>query len=100
MSPKKYQKVGRPTFVCRVVCTAALAAPYLYWWTFRYAGNAYFHLFLVLLALAASVALFVNSVFCLFRYRTRDQVLIGLLFIAVSVIGVVAMPYFLPGFKM
>jgi hypothetical protein len=91
---------GKPTFICRIACGISIAAPYLYWWICGYSGNPYFHLFLVVLALAASVVLIVNSLYCLFRYRTRDQIPISFLFFAFSIAGIFAMPYLLPGFKM
>jgi len=94
------EKPGRVTFLCRLVCSAALLAPLLYWWIFAHDGSAYVLLFLVLVALVAGPALFINSVFCLVRYRIRAQRFLSLLFVVVSVVGVIAMPYYLPGFKM
>jgi hypothetical protein len=92
--------VGPFTRACRWICSALLAAPLLYWWTFAYEGNAYVLLFLVVASVAAGLILLANSVFRLVRHRSRRQVSISLLFCTVSVIGVLAMPFFLPGFKM
>ena len=94
------QNVGRLTFLCRWICCAMLAAPLLYWWSFAYKGDALILVVLALLSLVAGLALFVNSIFCLVRYRERGQLMTSTLFILVSVIGVLAMPYVLPGWKM
>lgn len=94
------QGVGRPTAICRLICCGALAAPLLYWLGFAYKGDAFVLLILAFLSLVAGLVLFVNSMFCLVRYRKQGQFWPGMLFAFVSVIGVVAMPYVLPGWKM
>jgi hypothetical protein len=82
------QNVGRLTFLCRWGCCAMLAAPLLYWWSFAYKGDALILLVLALLSLVAGLVLFVNSIFCLVRYRDRGQFMTSTFFILVSVIGV------------
>jgi hypothetical protein len=98
--PHVTSTAGRPTFLCRGICSALLAAPLLYWLSFAYKGNAYVLLFLVVLAVAAGLVLLANSIFCLVRYRNPQDLRLSLVFVLVSVIGVVAMPFYLPGFKM
>jgi len=82
------------------MCSAMLAAPLLYWWSLAYKGDALILLLLALLSLVAGLVLFVNSIFCLVRYRDRGQFMASTFFVVVSVIGVLAMPYVLPGWKM
>ena len=77
-----------------------LAAPLLYWRSFAYKGDALILLVLALLSLVAGFVLFVNSIFCLVRYRDRLQFMASTFFVFVSVIGVLAVPYVLPGWKM
>jgi hypothetical protein len=72
----------------------------LYWWSFAYKGDPLVLLILALLSLIAGLVLFGNSIFCLFRYRNRGQRAISAFFLLVSVGGVLAMPYVLPGWKM
>lgn len=99
-SEQTNQTAGRPTFLCRWICSGLLAAPLLYWWSLAYKGDALVLLVLALLSLVAGLVLFVNSVFCLIRYRKHGQVATSAFFVLISVIGVVAMPYVLPGWKM
>lgn len=77
-----------------------LAAPLLYWWRFAHKGDALILLFLALLSLVAGFVLVINSIFCIVRYRDRRQYMVSILFVVVSLIGVLAMPYVLPGWKM
>lgn len=77
-----------------------LAAPLLYWWSLAYKADAVVLLVLALLSLIAGFVLFGNSIFCLFRYRSRGQLAISAFFLLVSVGGVLAMPFVLPGWKM
>jgi hypothetical protein len=92
------QKIG-PTFLIRWVCSVLVSAPLLYWWSFRYKGDAVLLLILVM-SLVGGLVLFVNSICSLRRSRTRTQLLVSLAFFLGSVIGVLAMPYVLPGWKM
>ena len=94
------QNVGRSTFLCRWICCGLLAAPLLYWSSLGYKADAVVLLVLALLSAIAGLALFVNSIFCLIRYRKQGQFAIGVFFVLISVIGVLAMPYVLPGWKM
>ncbi len=57
-------------------------------------------LVLALLSLVAGLVLLVNSIFCLIRYRKQGQFATSVFFVVISVIGVLAMPYMLPGWKM
>lgn len=97
---QKNQNVGRLTFLCRWTCGGMLAAPLLYWWGLAYKGDALILLVLALLSLIAGLVLFVNSIFCLVRHRKQGQFSTSIFFAFVSVIGVLAMPYVLPGWKM
>jgi hypothetical protein len=63
-------------------------------------GDAYLFLLLVLLAPAAGLALLLNSLYCLYRYRSRGSVLVTLAFVVVSGLGALAAWYFLPQFRM
>ena len=94
------QDIGRPTFLCRWICSGLLAAPLLYWWSLAHKGDALILLVLALLSLVAGLVLFVNSIFSLVRYRNQGQIVIGIFFALVSVIGVLAMFHVLPGWKM
>ena len=94
------QSARRLTYLCRWICSGALAAPLLYWWSLAYKGDAVVLLVLALLSLVAGLVLFANSIFCLFRYRKQGQLTTNAIFAFVSVIGVLAMPYVLPGWKM
>jgi hypothetical protein len=92
--------VGRLSVLSRWICSAMLAAPLLYWWSLAYKSDAVILLVLALLSVVAGLVLFVNSIFCLFRYRNRGQRAASAFFLLVSVAGVLAMPYFLPGWRM
>jgi hypothetical protein len=94
------QNIGRLTYLCRWICSVILAALLLYWWGLAYKGDALILLVLTLLSLVAGFVLFVNSIFCLVRYRNRGRFSAGIFFMLVSVIGVLAIPYVLPGWKM
>ncbi|MGQ0658503.1 MAG: hypothetical protein ACT4NU_10490 [Chromatiales bacterium] len=95
-----HQNVGRFTYLCRWVCCGLLAAALLYWWSLAYKGDAVILLVLAILSLVAGLVLFSNSIFCLFRHRNRGQLAISSFFLLLSVVGVLAMPYVLPGWKM
>ncbi len=92
-------RAGTPTVLCRVACSALIAAPLLYWATVTH-GDAYLFLAMTLLASTAGFVLFANSLYCLFRYRTWESAVICLFFIGLSLIGVVTAAYFLPQFRM
>lgn len=94
------QGIGRLSVLSRWICSAMLAAPLLYWWSLAYKSDAVILLVLALLSAVAGLVLFVNSIFCLFRYRNRGQRAASAFFLLVSVAGVLAMPYFLPGWRM
>lgn len=93
------QGVGRVTLACCYLCSALVAAPLLYW-SLVTNGDAYHFLALVLLALIAGFILFVNSLVCLVRYRNTTSASLSLVFIFVSVAGVLIAWYFLPQFRM
>lgn len=97
---KPHQNVGRFTHICRRICSVTLLAPLLYWWGLAYKADAVILLVLALLSLVAGLVLFCNSIFCLFRYRYPRQRAVSFLFLLLSVAGVIAMPYVLPGWKM
>ena len=92
-------RIGGFTLACRLICTALVAAPLLYF-NFVADGSAYYFLALVLLALIAGLVLVANSLFCLFRYRKVESFWIGLAFILVGVTGGIEAWYFLPQFRM
>jgi hypothetical protein len=92
--------VGRLSVLSRWICSAMLAAPLVYWWSLAYKSDAVILLVLALLSAVAGLVLFVNSIFCLFRYRDRGQRAASAFFLLVSVAGVLAMFYVLPGWKM
>jgi len=91
--------IGNLTLVCRYICSGLVAAPLLYWSSVT-DGDAYLFLILVLLAPVAGLVLFVNSLICLFRQRSWKAASFSLIFIVVSVIGVLTARYFLPQFRM
>jgi hypothetical protein len=92
-------RVGGFTLACRYICSALIAGPLLYW-SSATDGDAYHFLALVVLAPIAGLVLFANSLFCLFRYRNWKSASFSLIFIFVSVIGVLTARYFLPQFRM
>ncbi len=91
--------VGRYSLVCRLVCSALVVGPSIYRISVE-DGDAYHFLALVLLAPLAGFVLFLNSLFCLFRYRTWKSAGVSLIFIPVSAIGAVVAWHFLPQFRM
>ncbi|MEE8551109.1 MAG: hypothetical protein V3T08_07645 [Gemmatimonadota bacterium] len=93
------QRLGGFTLTCRFICSALVAGPLLYF-GFVADGDAYHFLALVVLAPVAGLVLFANSLFCLFRYRNWKSAWVSLIFICVSVIGVLTARYFLPQFRM
>jgi hypothetical protein len=95
-----HQSFGRFTFLCRWLCSGLLAAPLLYWWSLAYKSNAVTLLALALLSLVAGLVLLGNSIFSLFRYRNPGQRAISSFFVLLSVAGVLAMFFILPGWKM
>lgn len=97
---KTHRTTGRFTDLCRWICSGLLAAPLLYWWSLAYEGDAVILLVLALLSLVAGFVLLGNSMFCLIRHRNRKQLAISSFFLLLSVVGVLAMPYVLPGWKM
>jgi hypothetical protein len=92
--------VGQFCALCRWICSALLAAPLFYWWSFAYKGNPIILLVLYLLSLISGLLLLGHSIFCLFRYRNRGQQATSFFFLLLSVGGVLAIPYVLPGWKM
>jgi hypothetical protein len=94
------ERVGQFSLLCRRLCSALLAAPLLYWWSFANEGDPIILLVLYLLSLIAGLLLLGNSIFCLFRYRNRGQLATSSLFLLLSMGGVIAIPYVLPGWKM
>jgi hypothetical protein len=92
-------RIGSFTLACRLICTALVAAPLLYF-NFVANGSAYYFLALVLLAPVAGLVLVANSLFCLFRYRKVESPWIGLAFVLVGVTGILEAWYFLPQFRM
>lgn len=91
---------GQFSVLCRWLCSAMLAAPLLYWWSLAYKGDPVILLALYLLSLLAGLALLGNSVYCLYRYRNRDDRAISIVFLLASVGAVVATSWLLPGWKM
>ncbi len=92
-------RIGGRTFACRIICSVLVAGPLLYRGSVA-DGDAYHFLALVLLAPIASLVLFANSIFCFVRYRNWKSASFSLIFILVSVIGVLTARYFLPQFRM
>jgi hypothetical protein len=92
-------RVGSFSIVCRFICSALVVGPLIYWGSVE-GGDAYHFLALVLLAPLAGLVLFINSLFCLFRYRTWKSAGISLIFVHVSALGVVVAWHFLPQFRM
>ena len=102
MTPKVNEgaaRIGGFTIACRLICTALVAAPLLYF-NFVAKGSAYFFLALVLLAPLAGLVLVANSLFSLYRYRKVESFWIGLAFILVGVTAFLEAWYFLPQFRM
>jgi hypothetical protein len=93
------RQLGGFTLVCRLICTALVAAPLLYV-NFVADGDAYHFLALVVLAPIAGLVLVANSLFCLLRYRNLESSWIGLAFVLVGVTGILEAWYFLPQFRM
>ena len=92
-------RIGGFTIAIRLICTALVAAPLLYF-NFVAKGSAYFFLALVLLAPVAGLVLVANSLFSLYRYRMAESFWIGLAFFLVGVTAFLEAWYFLPQFKM
>jgi len=102
MTPKASDnaaRIGGFTLGCRLICTALVAGPLLYF-NFVADGSAYYFLALVLLAPVAGFVLVTNSLFCLFRYRKVESSWIGFAFVLVGVTGFIEAWYFLPQFRM
>ena len=91
--------VGAFTNTCRLICSALVGAPLLYF-HFVSEGSAAEFLLLVLLAPVAGAVLIANSLLGFYLYRKIESPLIGLLFILVGVIGVLVALHFLPQFRM
>ncbi len=91
--------VGRYSLACRLIFSALVVGPLIYRVSVE-DGDAYHFLALVLLAPLAGFVLFLNSLFCLFRYRTWKSAGASLIFIPVSAIGAVVAWHFLPQFRM
>ena len=92
-------KVGKFSVACRFLGSVLVVSPLAYWSTVEN-GDAYHFLALLLLAPLAGLVLFLNSLFCLFRYRTWKSAGVSLIFILLSPVGVVVTWHFLPQFKM
>jgi hypothetical protein len=95
-----YEPVGGFTRFCRLAGSGLVLAPLLYFILVTEDGNAYYFLILVLLAPVGGTILSVNAVFCLFRYRTLNSIVISLAFMVLSLIGFYSAWYFLPQFGM
>ena len=91
--------VGVATLWCRTICTILVASPVLYRISVT-DGDAYHFLILVVLAPVAGTVLFVNSVFCLFRYRNSKSAAFSLAFILISAAGFLSAAHYLPQFRM
>lgn len=91
--------VGNYSLACRLVCSALVGAPLVYRILVE-DGDPYHFLALVLLAPLAGFVLLLNSLFCLFRYRTWRSAGISLIFIPVSAIGAAVAWHFLPQFRL
>ena len=91
--------VGIYSLTCRLICSILVVGPLVYRISVE-DGDAYHFLILVLLAPLAGFILLLNSLFCLFRYRTWKSAGVSLIFIPVSAIGVVVAWHFLPQFRM
>ena len=102
MTPKANDgaaRIGGFTLMCRIICSFLVACP-LFYVNFVAEGDAYHFLILVLLAPVAGLVLVANSLFSLFRYRKVESFLIGVVYILIGVIGVLAAYHFLPKFRM
>ncbi len=91
--------VGKYSLGCRFICSALVVGPLIYRISVE-EGDAYHFLALVLLAPLAGFVLLLNSLFCLYRYRTWESAGVSLIFIPVSAIGIVVAWHFLPQFRM
>ena len=92
-------RIGGFTLACRIICTFLVACPLLYV-HFVTEGDVYHFLILVLLAPVAGLVLMANSLFCVFRYRNVESSWVGVVYVLIGVIGVLAAWYFLPKFRM
>jgi hypothetical protein len=91
--------IGKYTIACRFICSALIFWPLVYRITVEN-GSAVQFLALILLAALAGIILLLNSLFCLFRYRTWKSASVSLIFVVVSAIGFVVAWHFLPQFRM
>ena len=90
---------GTLTLVCRIVCSALVAAPLVYWLVATN-GDAYLLLLMVLLSPVAGLVLIINSLWCLVRPRVRTGSVNAVGFIFVGLVGFWVAWYFLPQFRM
>jgi hypothetical protein len=91
--------VGSYSIACRLICSAFVFWPLVYR-ILGEDGDVYHFLVLVLLSPLAGCVLLLNSLYCLFRYRTWKSAVISSFFIPVSVIGAVVAWHYLPQFRM
>jgi hypothetical protein len=91
--------VGKYSIVCRLICSILIFWPLVYRLTVE-KGSAVEFLALILLAVLAGLVLFLNSLFCLGRYRTWGSAVVSIIFVAVSAIGFAVAWHFLPQFRM
>ncbi|PLX78316.1 MAG: hypothetical protein C0616_14950 [Desulfuromonas sp.] len=91
--------VGKYSIICRVICSALIAWPLFYRATVR-DGSAVEFLILVLLGLLAGFVLFLNSLFCLFRYPRVKAAGVSLAFLVLSLVGFAVAIHYLPQFRM
>lgn len=91
--------LGGFTITCRFVCSAAIAAPLLYFWLVR-DGDVYHFLLMVLVAPVAGLLLVANSLYCLYRYRHTEPPWRPFVFLLIGLTGVLPAWYFLPQFRM
>ncbi len=92
-------RIGRSTIMCRYLCSALVAAPFIYV-NLVTEGDAYHFLALVLLSPIAGFVLIGNSLYGLVRYRKIESYWIGIAFIIIGLAGGLAIWHYLPEFRM
>ena len=92
-------RIGRFTITCRYVCSALVAAPFLYV-NLVTEGDAYLFLAMVLLSPIVGIVLIGNSLFGLVRYRKIESYWVGIAFILIGLAGGLVIWHYLPQFRM
>jgi len=92
-------RIGRFTITCRYVCSALVAAPFIYV-NLVTDGDAYHFLALVLLSPIAGIVLIANSLFVLVRYRKIESYWASITFILIGLAGGFVIWHYLPEFRM